>query len=508
MFSQTTQEWVRSYGSAGNGYDEGVDILTDIYGNIYVAGNSTHNKESNIVLLKYNSSGELLWTRTYDGGYGNALVKDMDIGSDGCVCLTGYCDDNLIIPAFLTMKYNTEGNLLWAKTYSYPSYVGAISTSLDIDKDNSVYATGVLENFDSYYFTIKYSSAGDTVWTTSRYVGDYAHNPVTIDVNEIKNVYSATGDYGTVIYKFDSLGIQRGAGSHSSGNIISNKGSVLGKNALYLVGNYNMGPDPPDYYIQKFSTGVFDWYSRGYNCLGANRYDSGKAITLGIQENIFITGSSCDSLSCFISTVKFDSSLAFKWERIYRTDSNFLAGGNDILTERSGLNVYMTGSNGNYLTIKYRNANGDSLWVKQYNGEGNGIDVSNAMAMDSLGNIIVTGRSQISGNDYNIVTIKYYQSVYINPGESLIPEKFLLMQNYPNPFNPLTNINFDIPKAAQVQIKVYDINGREIQTLVNDFRKAGHYEVQFDGTDLSSGVYIYTIAAGDFVSSKRFVLLK
>ncbi|MGB5846869.1 MAG: T9SS type A sorting domain-containing protein, partial [Ignavibacteriaceae bacterium] len=85
---------------------------------------------------------------------------------------------------------------------------------------------------------------------------------------------------------------------------------------------------------------------------------------------------------------------------------------------------------------------------------------------------------------------------------------FSLYQNYPNPFNPTTKIKYSVPKSEIVQIKVYDILGRELQTILNDFKQAGAYEIKFDATGLPSGVYFYQIKAGNFVETKKMVLLR
>ena len=88
------------------------------------------------------------------------------------------------------------------------------------------------------------------------------------------------------------------------------------------------------------------------------------------------------------------------------------------------------------------------------------------------------------------------------------PKEFNLSQNYPNPFNPTTKIKYALPKTGLVSMKIYDITGREIQTLVNEVKQAGNYTVDFNGANLSSGVYFYKIQSGDYVSVKRMVLIK
>lgn len=91
---------------------------------------------------------------------------------------------------------------------------------------------------------------------------------------------------------------------------------------------------------------------------------------------------------------------------------------------------------------------------------------------------------------------------------SLLPKTFRLSQNYPNPFNPSTKINYSIPKQNYVSIKVFDVLGREIRTLINKEQPQGNYEIEFDGFELTSGIYFYRLQAGGFVESKKMVLIR
>jgi len=81
-------------------------------------------------------------------------------------------------------------------------------------------------------------------------------------------------------------------------------------------------------------------------------------------------------------------------------------------------------------------------------------------------------------------------------------------QNYPNPFNPVSHLEFGISDLGFVSLKVYDVLGREIKTLVNEIKPAGTYKIEFDGSNFASGVYFYKLEAGDFVQTKRMVLVK
>ena len=89
-----------------------------------------------------------------------------------------------------------------------------------------------------------------------------------------------------------------------------------------------------------------------------------------------------------------------------------------------------------------------------------------------------------------------------------IPTSFNLSQNYPNPFNPSTRINYSVPYNSLIKIKLFDILGNEVATLVNEEKPAGNYELLFIATKLSSGIYFYQLKAGDFVETKKMILMK
>jgi len=91
-----------------------------------------------------------------------------------------------------------------------------------------------------------------------------------------------------------------------------------------------------------------------------------------------------------------------------------------------------------------------------------------------------------------------------------MPRQFVLSQNYPNPFNPTTKIGFGVSGLGSmgVRLVVCDLLGREVAVLLDEHKAPGRYQVEFDGAKLSSGVYIYRLSAGDFVESKRMILLK
>ncbi|MDY0083111.1 MAG: T9SS type A sorting domain-containing protein [Ignavibacteriaceae bacterium] len=116
----------------------------------------------------------------------------------------------------------------------------------------------------------------------------------------------------------------------------------------------------------------------------------------------------------------------------------------------------------------------------------------------------------------NILTNKRNGNINIDePGTT--PDSYMLYNNYPNPFNPSTTIKYDMPASLnpsqgltlqKVVLKVYDILGKEVVTLVDEEKPAGRYEVTFDASKLASGVYIYKLQSGEYISSKKMMLLK
>jgi photosystem II stability/assembly factor-like uncharacterized protein len=207
--------------------------------------------------------------------------------------------------------------------------------------------------------------------------------------------------------------------------------------------------------------------------------------------------------------------------------------------------AWVSGNNGIILST----TNGGSIWTA--NNVGYSYTVFSVFFINSSTGFSVTGPSKIfkttnggtnwytqltdtSTNRFNCVYFKSNDTGYvsgsqgkiyktINAGGTIgikeinenIPDKYDLFQNYPNPFNPTTRIRFQIADFRfqiknnnKTTLKVFDITGREIQALVNELLSPGTYEVTFDGSNLPSGIYFYQLRSGDFVESKKLILIK
>jgi hypothetical protein len=117
---------------------------------------------------------------------------------------------------------------------------------------------------------------------------------------------------------------------------------------------------------------------------------------------------------------------------------------------------------------------------------------------------VTVGQGATSGVDFQLgVTTAIAQ-----PSNPAVPQGYRLEQNYPNPFNPSTLIRYQVPAAVRVTLVVFDMLGREVATLENGVHQAGTYTVTFNGSGLASGVYLYRLRAGNFVESKKLLLIR
>ncbi|MBS4064561.1 MAG: T9SS type A sorting domain-containing protein, partial [Chitinophagaceae bacterium] len=170
------------------------------------------------------------------------------------------------------------------------------------------------------------------------------------------------------------------------------------------------------------------------------------------------------------------------------------------LVNTKGYDIYSIGevSSRVYGTVQKRM---DDNW-RNYWSDLTGDIAASKLFFDDKGFMYVCSKNGLYRTPNSVVTeVKNNES-------NKLPARYQLKQNYPNPFNPVTTINYSLPKSGVVSLKIYDILGREIKTLVNEEKSVGNYSIKFDGSNLSNGVYFYRIQTGDFSQTKKLILLK
>jgi len=525
LFSQQpTQEWVARYFGPSNDL-RGPYLAVDKLGNSYLAGTYVINDSINIMVAKYNSVGTQLWNTIYKyPGEGYFAPMAFAIDTSGNAYVTSkYGQSSLSYFNTLTVKFNAvNGSVVWAKCY-----IGGprhnIPEDIKIDKNNNIYIVGAS---DSALLCIKYNTNGDSLWVRKYQPPGFSYaNACTID-DSLNIIIAGTkthcisipppgGCFDTLLtVKFSTGGEFKWANTYSyAGNTSFNSGLRITNDqfgSIYIGGKTRPNIGNYKYLTLKYNrNGIYQWASL-YDGIGSGN-DIIRAIFIDtVRNSLLVTGSSSglgtdgDCTSIKYNATNGDSS----WVRRFNGISNSFDNGNDLTIDNNG-NLYVTGSTNtttgvDILTLKY-SVNGNQEWFTTFNSPTNGWDEGTSIHLDLENNIYICGKSS---GDY--VILKYSQLTGIQTTNNHVPFKYELFQNYPNPFNPSTKIRFDISgtSVAQTFLSVYDINGKEISLLVNAYLKPGSYEISFDATGLSSGVYFYKISVGSFTDVKKMVLLK
>jgi len=526
--SQINLHWNERFNGSANYYDEGRSIVTDNSGNIYVTGFSySLGSFEDFTTIKYNSAGVSQWTALFNGS-GNSTDKALFIQTDnsGNVYVSGYSTGAGSSYDYATVKYNSAGIQEWSAVYNGQGNAIDYVTSLTTDDSGNVYVTGQsYGGFITQYdiVTIKYNSAGVQQWT-SRFDGSGNSNDIgsSLSVDYSGNVIvvgqsfeSNSGSYDYIIIKYNSAGEQvRISYYDGPGNGIDVATAVKTDNAgnIFVTG-YSRGTSSQyDIATVKYNPeGVEQWVSRHNGA--ANGNDGATGLVTDNNGNVFVTGYSGISGSNYdIAVLKYDSTGVRQWLRSYTGTSNQNDSSTSIEIDNQG-NICVTGFCNNtgtskdFVTIKY-NTNGTQEWLGVYNGNTNGDDVAYSAAFDQNGDVFVTGKTTVPGSTTDIMTLKYSTVSGINSINNIPINGFRLYDNYPNPFNPETNIKFSIPERSFVNLKIFDINGREVAQPVNENLQPGLYEFKFKAVDLPSGVYFYNLKTEEFTETKSMMLIK
>lgn len=529
-FSQVTTVWEKRYNGPGNDYDNAASVFVDGDGNVYVAGSSTGTGSGlDYTVIKYNSAGNVLWNSRYNGpagGEDNAYLIKVD--NSGNIYVSGSSTGNGSGLDYCVVKYNSAGAQQWAARYNGPGNATDEIYSLQIDNSSNIYVTGYSNGGASGddICTIKYNSAGAEQWVRridgSSGADDYGNS---LQLDNQGNVYltSAVTRAGTDI---DYLTLKYSP----EGNVLWSDyydGPVNGEdfpssNAIDANGNlfvtgYSEGiGSERDYLTLKYNVNGQPVWERRYD--GPDGWDESFNVVTDNQGNVYVTGNSAGiGTGDDYCIIKYNNLGDELWVARYSGPGASNDYCNWVAVDPTG-NVYVTGIVGdgtnnpeNMVTIGYNPA-GVQQWVQTYNGTGDEFDSGNALALDNLGNVYVTGGSD-NPNNTDYYTIKYSSTIGINPVSTEIPQKFSLSQNYPNPFNPSTRIRFNIPVSknglsSTASMTVFDISGKKVETLVNTVLNAGIYEIDYDASNLASGIYFYTLRVNSYSETKKMILSK
>ena len=451
--------------------------------------------------LKSNDGG-LSWTKNSTGYF--ATLNSVQCASESFLTASGIGGSySSTYPYILT---STDAGITWdnhTRVITNPINIYGI----DVRDSLSAYICG---NYDYSTNYIYKTSDGGLNWQQS-------YSSSMNGINDIKSFdYSTIFACGVQNYYQGLILKSTDSGQNWETQLLSsvysiNQLSLPDSHAIYaltdekVIKSTNMGsswstiyqPSYPSFRDIEFISADVGYVVGGY--YPSNLY---KTTNGGVNWNIYTLSSNAD-----INSINFPSEnvgYACGYNSIYKTTN-----GGASWTQIPISNVYsfydivfndeyngwVIGNNGIYHTV-----NGGLSWVMEFAKSDYSFNTFGISKLQSLwaageGCKIIKYRGDLS------------TSVSFNQND-LLPTEYALLQNFPNPFNPLTKIRYDIPKASQVSLKVYDILGAEVTTLVNEFLQPGRYTTEWNATRFASGVYIYSLQAGDFVQNKKMILMK
>ncbi len=511
--SSGQQKWFKYFGPNIGG---GKAITLDTQGNIYVTGYYTFDVLGfDYITIKYDCNGEQQWFARYTNSvYGNDLPSAIAVDDIGNVYVTGTSYDSTTHYDLLTVKYSSLGQQLWVNIFDgsgLGSQIDDCANALSIDGAGNIIVAGGIKGTGSLglppeYFqdciTIKYNSNGDTLWTRKYDSGRGADWASDLTIDNDNNIYLAgtaqgvgTNGQDYLCLKYNSAGDLiwdryyngrpvYGGEDNATGIAVDNLGNV------YLSGESKDGPmDYDDYATIKYnSSGDLQWVIRYDGPV--NGVDKARSITLDTSNNVIVSGISkgVDTYYDFL-TIKY-----VQTELVTTTLSANVASGSQVLEVVSSTDFSV----------------GDSLIINPggVNEEGN--------IISGFGSILL--QMPLQFDHYAGELVIKFTPTSVEENDFTLPSTFELCQNYPNPFNPSTKIRYTIPtptlnpfskgEETFVQLKVYDVLGNEVATLVNEYKPAGRYEVEWNPDNCASGVYFYQLKSGEYAQTKKMIFLR
>ena len=377
---------------------------------------------------------------------------------------------------------SADGNLKWeyhGNVYNSPGltitlaksgnlYIPQYDTLLIMDKYGNVQK--LVEIIDLTRIAVSFSTGGDTIFY---FTGGNSLNPGSLQAANLN---------GELLWSYDFA-------NHNWGTIL-----VDNQNKCYVFGTDSIAPGNRYLYCIK-PDGTMDWRYKipGYNSFSSPTIDKNGNI-------IFHTVLQYDSIwhNSIVSLDYYGNLNWFTPLTVGDFTDNYID--HALVCDVEGKIYCGSGGGGNFYCL---NSSGEILWRIDLGY----LTFESSPAIGSDGTLYIgTLISGIGSNEDNLIAVRDTVTSVQTVNQSALG--YSLEQNYPNPFNPTTTIEFSIESAGMVTLKAYDILGREVATLVNEMKGVGNFSVEFNASNLPSGIYVYRITSGNFVDTKKLILLK
>ncbi|MEW6194356.1 MAG: T9SS type A sorting domain-containing protein [Bacteroidota bacterium] len=494
----------------GSGYPTNVSQQSD--GKFLIGGTAFIDGEK-FSLVRFNQNGSIDPTLDYDGvAYDRTDLNtfnystSMAIQSDNKIIVGGYSKINIYTYDFMLTRFNTDGSI--DNTFGNN---GIVTTDINSRND---YLEDIKLQSDHKIVGVGYSNTGTTT-----------PNLILARYNSNGSIDNSFGINGIVEYNYPGY------------NLYGVSLSLLNDGKVVVSGDY-IGSGVRGVFIARFNQdGSFDYTFDSDGIL----FTELPSVYISETHGLKVTGNG-KILVCGRAVFTEEQGFVIRYNEDGSLDQSFGTNGilylniGGVLTSLTNIEVqndgkiivcgyhnYDAGTKSDLMLIRL---NVDGSYDTSFNSSGivftdinsNSFDIATGLLLSGDNSIYVVGYTTV-GNDYYTALIKYTgdgTSSVISNG--IIPDKFELKQNYPNPFNPTTTISYKLQEASHVTLKVYDLLGKEVATLVDEYEQAGTYNAQFSthqtnggqvlNSQLSSGVYFYTIKTDNFTETRKMTLIK
>jgi hypothetical protein len=526
-FAQPAAEWLEFF-SQVPGQNEFVDEVTfDDAGNTYITGSVFQTGEStNIFTIKIDPDGSEVFRDSYNGAYNGAEEPyGMFVASDGYLYVTGRTQLDAASFTVVTIKYSPTGTREWAYVYPFPSLVAAQGNSVVTDDSGNVYVGGSVEGSGTTsgqdLLVLKLDSMGNHLdeLLLTQVIGQ-ADDCYDITVGADGNVYltafsfaSAQDGYEILVMKIDPalniFWLGHINGTDNSLNEFPVDLILDSSNNVHVLARIQNDGTGTDFATVKLNTLGQELWREEFDANGGQ--DIPEDMVLDDLGNVYVTGRARRTGYNDFAVIKYNSDGMEQWTTYYDGPNNLDDDPVGIAVDDGGT-VWVcgesnrTGSNFEFIVAQFDPLGSFAWeWVYDVNASSKAYGVFNSGVVDSPTIAAGEGEGPGGDQDFMAVGIGLGNAVGIEDG---VPGTFRLLQNYPNPFNPATVVAFDVGSRSSVTLAVYDLLGREVATLVNGVRDAGRHQAAWDATGMPSGVYVARLRAGDFVDSRKLVLLR
>lgn len=496
----------------GTGNDVAASMVQANDGSYIIAGttNSFGAGDLDILITKISYNGALQWSKTYGGtGQENifSLIKTSDGGYAACGFRKNY---GSTLSDFYVLKIDANGNIQWDLTFGSTSSIDEARKIIQTTAGDYVIA-GVSD--DDIYIA-KLNNSGALQW--SKKIRTTGYDCANCIIQTADGGFLLSGIYG---YYGSLSGDMYFVKMDPDFNILwsKNVGNSNYENAYSLIQTANNG------YVAAGQSVGFGYCIVKLNGNGALQWDKyvcdngggdyASSIVQTSDGGYAIVGyTSPYPSNGDVGLAKLDSAGNLQWvKKVGGTNREY--GGSIINTMDGGFAILTTS--------KSFGLGNDDMYFVKFDSDWNTCGNTNNMTFmsNSNGNIttensiiysttVSTFSYPILINSAGTVVTNICSSIGIINQENNTPKRYELSQNYPNPFNPSTNIKYQITNSNLVTLKIFDILGKEVATLVNEKQSPGTYEATWNASNYPSGVYFYKIQADDFSETRKMILLK